>query len=187
MDGLIQWWHFWTDLSRLSKVSGSSHEFTRRCSHLWHWGREGENKSDLLFSLPLSFLRASPVSQQVMQETQETQLWSLGWENPLEEEMALQCSCLKYSDPLQHNCLKNSMDGGAWWATAQRAAKRHTGVSCWVSHSDPATLPYLGFQSTMPLASFSWPEISTITRVYDTEDQVNENMRKYLSAHLEKG
>ena len=23
-----------------------------------------------------------------MQETQETQVWSLGWENPLEEEMA---------------------------------------------------------------------------------------------------
>ena len=60
-------------------MSESSQEFTRRCSHLWHWGWEGENETDLLFSLPLSFLRASPVSQQVksppaMQETQETRV-----------------------------------------------------------------------------------------------------------------
>ena len=98
-DGLIQWQHFWTDLSRLSKVSKSSHEFTRRCSHLWHRGRERENKTDLLLSLPLSFLRASPVSQQVMQEAQETQVWSLGWENRLEEEMATHSRILAWWIP----------------------------------------------------------------------------------------
>ena len=26
-------------------------------------------------------------------------------------------------NPLQYSCLKNSMDRGAWWATAQRVAK----------------------------------------------------------------
>ena len=60
-------------------MSESGQEFTRRCSHLWHWGWEGENETYLLFSLPLSFLGASPVSQQVksppaMQETQETRV-----------------------------------------------------------------------------------------------------------------
>ena len=38
---------------------------------------------------------------------QETQVQSLGREDPLEKEMA----------PLQHSCLENPMDGGAWWAT----------------------------------------------------------------------
>ena len=33
----------------------------------------------------------------------ETQVWSLGWENTLEKEMAT-----------QYSCLENSMDGGAW-------------------------------------------------------------------------
>ena len=37
-------------------------------------------------------MRASPMAQQVknspvMQETQETQVWSLGWEDALEEEI----------------------------------------------------------------------------------------------------
>ena len=40
-----------------------------------------------------------------MQETQETQVQSLGQEQPLEEGMAT------------HSCLENPMDGGAWWAT----------------------------------------------------------------------
>ena len=38
---------------------------------------------------------------------QETQVQSLGWEDPLEEEMAT----------LQYSCLGNPMDRGAWWAT----------------------------------------------------------------------
>ena len=34
----------------------------------------------------------------------ETQVQSLGWEDPLEKEMA----------PLQYSCLENPMDRGAW-------------------------------------------------------------------------
>ena len=30
------------------------------------------------------------------------------------------------SNPLQYSCLENPMDGGAWWATVQRVAKRRT-------------------------------------------------------------
>ena len=40
----------------------------------------------------------------------ETRVRSLGWEDPLEKEMA----------PLQYSCLGNPMDGGAWPATVQR-------------------------------------------------------------------
>ena len=48
---------------------------------------------------------------------QETWVQSLGWEDPLEKGNG-------YS--LQHSCLENSMDRGAWWATVYRVAKsRH--------------------------------------------------------------
>ena len=37
---------------------------------------------------------------------QETQVRSLGWEDPLEKEMATHSS---------YSCLGNPMDRGAWW------------------------------------------------------------------------
>ena len=43
-----------------------------------------------------------------MQETEETQVQSLGQEDPLEQKMATGSSILAW---------KNSMDRGAWWAT----------------------------------------------------------------------
>ena len=48
------------------------------------------------------------------QETQETGIQYLGWEDPLEEENA---------NPLQYSCLKSSMDKRAWWDIVQRVAK----------------------------------------------------------------
>ena len=45
-----------------------------------------------------------------MQETQETQIWSLGWEDPLEKEMATHSSIL-------------ARDREAWWATVQGVTK----------------------------------------------------------------
>ena len=52
-----------------------------------------------------------------VQETQETQVQSLGWEDTLEEEMATHSSIL---------ARKNFMDRGAWWATVQRVTKSWT-------------------------------------------------------------
>ena len=43
-----------------------------------------------------------------MQEIQESQFQSLGWEDPLKKKMAA---------PLQYSCLENSMDREAWQAT----------------------------------------------------------------------
>ena len=45
------------------------------------------------------------------------QVWSLGWEVPLEKEMA---------NPLQYSCLGNPMDRGAWQARVQGVAKTWT-------------------------------------------------------------
>ena len=51
---------------------------------------------------------------------QETQVQSLGWEDPLEEEMATHSSILAW---------KNPMDRGAWWATVYGVAKSQTRLS----------------------------------------------------------
>ena len=49
-----------------------------------------------------------------MQETQETRVQSLDWEDSLEKGMG---------NPLQYSCLENSMDRRAWQATVHRVAK----------------------------------------------------------------
>ena len=48
---------------------------------------------------------------------QETDIWSLGQEDPLEKGMA---------NPLQCSCLENSMDKGAWQAIVYGVTKSPT-------------------------------------------------------------
>ena len=48
---------------------------------------------------------------------QETWVQSLGWEDPLEKEMATHSSILDWRIP---------MDRGAWWATIHRVEKSQT-------------------------------------------------------------
>ena len=55
-----------------------------------------------------------------MQETQETQVQSPGWED-LEEEMA--------GNLLQYSCLEDSMDRGAWWAAVYGVARGRARLS----------------------------------------------------------
>ena len=55
-----------------------------------------------------------------VQETQETQVQSLGQEDPLEEENG---------NPLRYSCLENLMDRGALGATVQRVTKSQTQLS----------------------------------------------------------
>ena len=51
---------------------------------------------------------------------QETRVWSLSQEEPLEKGMA---------NPLQYSCLENSMDRGAWQVTVCGVAKSWTQLS----------------------------------------------------------
>ena len=71
------------------------------------------------------FLGSSLVAQMVKNLPAKWETWvrSLGWEDPLEEDMdPLQYSCLENphgqknlaGTPLQYFCLENPMDGGAW-------------------------------------------------------------------------
>ena len=49
-----------------------------------------------------------------MLDLQEVWVQSLGWEDPLEKEMATQ---------LQYSCLETPTDRGAWWATVHEGSK----------------------------------------------------------------
>ena len=53
---------------------------------------------------------------------QETQVRSLGGEDPLEKGMGTHY-------PLQYSCLENSMDTGAWQAIVHEVAKSWTRLS----------------------------------------------------------
>ena len=76
------------------------------------------------------------------------QVQSLGWEEPLEKEMATHSSILAWEipwpeepgNPLQYFCLGNPMARGAWRATVQQGCKEvdttkqlsiHTPAACW--------------------------------------------------------
>ena len=65
---------------------------------------------------------ASLVAQRLkrLPAMQETQVRSLGWEDPLEKEMATHSSILG---------LENPMDREAWWATVHGVAKSRTRLS----------------------------------------------------------
>ena len=89
----------------------------------------------------------------------EMQVWSLGWEDTLEKG--------ENGNPLQHSCLENPMDKGAWGATVHGFPKRKEpgGYSPWVpkeldltewpnSNTDASVL---GFSfSRSPLGRFFW-------------------------------
>ena len=66
--------------------------------------------------------RASLVAQLLknLPAVQETQVQSLGWEDPLEKEMATHSSILG---------LENLMDRGAWWAAVHGVAKSQAQLS----------------------------------------------------------
>ena len=66
-----------------------------------------------------------------MQETQETQVQSLGREDPLGEENG---------NPFRYSCLKNPMDRGAWQATVHRVTEIQIRLSNYACMRDWHTL-----------------------------------------------
>ena len=68
---------------------------------------------------PLQYSWASLVAQMVKNPPamQETWVQSLGWEDPLEEDMATYSSILDWRIP---------MNRGAWWATVHGVTKSQT-------------------------------------------------------------
>ena len=60
------------------------------------------------------------MAQLVLLTMRETWVRSLGWEDPLEKEMA---------NPLQYSCLENPMNRGDWWVTVHGVAQSWTRLS----------------------------------------------------------
>ena len=82
------------------------------------WGRSpGEG-----IGYPLQYSWSSLVVQTIknLPERQETWVWSLSWEYPLEEGMATHSSILAWRIP---------MGRGAWWATVHGVTKSQTRLS----------------------------------------------------------
>ena len=77
----------------------------------------------------------------VMQKMQETQVWSLGQEDPLEEGRATQCSCLE-----------NPMNRGAWWAAVHGVAKSRTGLKQLSTHTWKLLGPASDMRQTLKMA-----------------------------------
>ena len=69
---------------------------------------------------PYIHIRASLVAQMIRNPPamQETQVQSLGWEDPLEKGVT------HYSLP--YSCLEDSMDKGAWWARVHGVTNSQT-------------------------------------------------------------
>ena len=69
--------------------------------------------------LPLLFARASMVAQTVKNPpvTWETSVQSLGWEDPLEKEMATHSSIFAWRNPMGRE---------AWWGAVHRVSKSWT-------------------------------------------------------------
>ena len=63
---------------------------------------------------------------------QKTQIWSLGWEDPLEEGMATHSSVFAWRIPT---------DRGAWWALVHEVAKSQTQLSDWAQHITEEIIP----------------------------------------------
>ena len=68
-------------------------------------------------------MKASPVTQMVENSPaiQETRVWSLGWEDPLDKGMAVHYSIVAWRIPW--------MEEPSWWATVHGATKSQTQMS----------------------------------------------------------
>ena len=101
--------------------------------------------------------------------TQETKVWSLGQEDPLEYKMATHLSILK-----------NPMDRGVWRATVHGVTKSQTRLSGLSTHRHTNLLPFKGF--ALPLTS---PHLTTGGGVFRAGDHPSPFLVQWIiSAYL---
>jgi len=83
-------------------------------------------------------------------------------------------------NPLQHSCLGNSMDRGAWWVTVHGVAKSQTWQSDWAHTTFPKVL--CGIQRVMTSASIhfflSWFLLAVISHWFISMFHLKEMPRQ---------
>ena len=95
----------------------------------------GVTAKDLLLIILLQWASAvlSGKESTCVQETQETWVWSLSGEDPLEEGNSLQYWSATHSGngkPLQYSCLENPMERGATWSHRESDMTEATKHAC---------------------------------------------------------
>ena len=99
-----------------------------------------------------------------MQEMwQEPQVWSLGWEDPPEKEMATHSNIL--------SCLENPMDRGTWWATVPGVAKESNMTEQLKNNGSCETPTYHWFalwNKVLGHKLYPWALLSTKSRLWKT-------------------
>ena len=103
-----------------------------KLSKLSHWEYLKFNLPPTRPKVPVNIWRGSLNTHVPIQENPDMQIQFLGWEDPLDEEMA---------NPLQYSCLTNSMDREAWQATVHGTTKNQTGLSSWAHTHMPKLRP----------------------------------------------
>ena len=100
------------------------------------WVLPVENHQTWQKHLQLSLWQASLVTQMVKNSpaVRETWIWCLGWEDPMEEDIATHSSILAWRIPMERR---------AWWATVHRVTKsqmwltKHSTIQAWASQTLP--------------------------------------------------
>ena len=101
--------------------------------------------------------------------------------------------------PLQHSCLENPMDGGAWWASVHGVAKSQTWLSNFTftfhfhalekemtTHSsvlawriprtaEPGGLPFMGSHRV----GHDWSDLAAAAASYNMQCQFNKDIENY--------
>ena len=115
---MTEWLHFF--LSMLHDISFHKSKNTHMYYMLYNHSQT--TYPGVLICYKTLFLVASLVAQTVKNPIaiQQTWVWSLDWEDPLEEGMATRSSILAWRIP---------MDTGAWWAIVHRVSKSWTQLS----------------------------------------------------------
>ena len=102
----------------------------------------------------------------------EIRVWSLGWEDPLEEGMATHSSILAWRIP---------MDRGAWRAIVQRVAKNQTWIQT-KTHMDHLNMIVLFIE---PLSTYRQNKFSHIISDISAKNlEVNNKNKKKYSQNI---
>ena len=103
----------------------------------------------------------------------ETWVQSLGWEDPLEKEMATHSSIVAWrmgSGLPWMGCLENPMDGGAWWVIVHGVAKSWTGLSDFTFFLSLYQACVLGTRGGPCMPAPPWPQDAMIEKTVVTKN-----------------
>ena len=144
---MTEWLHFYFLWSRESAIATGTHYPTNLA----------QISSDLYPSLHRTFQIDASFPGFIINSRlpmQETRVWSLGQEDPLEG---------GHSNPIQYPCLENPMDRGAWQATVQGVTKSRTRLSDFTFTFPSCCHSPLNYMAALRVGVMPWKEFQHAT------------------------